>query len=177
MVDVKCVSSSHCTCSSSCRLLNTTLQNTTPFGGRARNGRRTAFSTPISTNQTTPHNETRPTTPVPTAEEGSLSPAWNPSSSLPCDSNRPTTNDAVLSTEGGPLTEDFSVPCHWTQDIRMTAIGDLKVRVIVDGRECRGSLIRLGNRMQLRLLRGGIIEPHRILPRHPRRETSMAHCG
>ncbi len=167
VVDVKCVSSSHCT--SAVPLVDcSTLRFRTQLPLVAVQGTvdEPRFLPPISTNQTTPHNETRP------HHSGSNSRRRLSISSLesefqsPCDSNRPTTNDAVLSTEGGPLTEDFSVPCHWTQDIRMTAIGDLKVRVIVDGRECRGSLIRLGTEC-IALIESGIIEPHRILPRHP----------
>ncbi|KAK0462668.1 uncharacterized protein EV420DRAFT_1477359 [Desarmillaria tabescens] len=125
------------------------------------------FLPPIDTSSTSHHQEARSTTPLPTAEEGSLSPAWNPFSSFPHNSTCSTIADTSAALGENVPAEESSVYCHWTQDLRMAAIGDLKVRVMVGGRECRGSLIRHENRMQLRLLRGGIIEPHRILPRHP----------
>ncbi|KAK0439743.1 uncharacterized protein EV420DRAFT_1486193 [Desarmillaria tabescens] len=125
------------------------------------------FLPPIDTSSISHHQEARSTTPLPTAEEGSLSPAWNPFSSFPHNSTCSTIADTSAALGENVPAEESSIYCHWTQDLRMAAIGDLKVRVMVGGQECRGSLIQHENRMQLRLLRGGIIEPHRILPRHP----------
>ncbi|KAK0488350.1 hypothetical protein EDD18DRAFT_1110321 [Armillaria luteobubalina] len=119
------------------------------------------FLPPVSAASSSLHRETRSVTPLPMAEEASMSPAWNPASS---------SSDVRCSTaavDAAASSSTMAGPVHWSQDMRMEAIGNLKLRVLVDGRECRGSLVRHENHMQLRLLRGGIIEPNRIQPRCP----------
>ncbi|KAK0491926.1 hypothetical protein EDD18DRAFT_1109340 [Armillaria luteobubalina] len=89
------------------------------------------FLPPVSAASSSLHQETRSVTPLPTAEEASMSPAWNPASSL---------SDVRCSTaaaDATALSSTMAGPIHWSQDMRMEAIGNLKLRVLVDGRECR----------------------------------------